>query len=151
MEKRNNGKKEVLCFTCGGINYGVEMQEVAEICTGIKVYPIPRLPDYLCGVFSYKGNILPIVRISPSLDQEDTCEVMIPILLVVHSPLELMGIRLESQPWIGEITEENRTEQFSDGLLAEGWVEQGAYRVGEQLLFLLDIAKSSENLTAFQK
>jgi purine-binding chemotaxis protein CheW len=58
---------EVLSFEVGGETYGVNISEVAEILMPRPVTPLPRTPDFVRGVVSLRGAVLPLLDLSRRL------------------------------------------------------------------------------------
>ncbi|MGA0039948.1 MAG: chemotaxis protein CheW [Pirellulales bacterium] len=52
---------QLLTFTVGGQAYAVESKKVVEVLPLVSTRPIPHLPDYLPGIFTYRGRFVPLV------------------------------------------------------------------------------------------
>lgn len=52
-----------LTFTCDGLNIGVSTNYVIEIITDHTITMVPLVPDYLKGIISIRGQIIPIIDI----------------------------------------------------------------------------------------
>lgn len=52
-----------LTFTCDGLNIGVSTNHVIEIITDHSITMVPLVPDYLKGIISMRGEIIPIIDI----------------------------------------------------------------------------------------
>lgn len=52
---------QLLTFEVAGENYAVESAKVVEVLPLVPTRPIPHMPDYLLGVFTYRGRFLPLV------------------------------------------------------------------------------------------
>lgn len=52
-----------LTFSCDGLNIGVSTNYVTEIITDHSVTMVPLVPDYLKGIISMRGQIIPIIDI----------------------------------------------------------------------------------------
>ncbi len=48
-------------FTIAEEMFGVEIERVVEIIRGQKIFSLPGLPDFLSGVMSVRGGVIPIV------------------------------------------------------------------------------------------
>lgn len=60
-------RQEVLSFQLGTETYGLEIREVAEILLPRPVTPLPRAPDFILGVVSLRGTVLPVMDLSKRL------------------------------------------------------------------------------------
>ena len=54
---------QLLTFTIGGQAYAIESKKVVEVLPLVTTRPIPHLPDYLPGIFTYRGHFVPLVDI----------------------------------------------------------------------------------------
>ena len=52
-----------LTFSCDGLNIGVSTNYVIEIITDHSITMVPLVPDYLKGIISVRGQIIPIIDI----------------------------------------------------------------------------------------
>jgi chemotaxis-related protein WspB len=52
---------QLLTFTVCGQAYAVESRKVVEVLPLVTTRPIPHLPDYLPGIFTYRGRFVPLV------------------------------------------------------------------------------------------
>ena len=52
---------QLLTFTIGGQAYAIESKKVVEVLPLVSTRPIPHLPDYLPGIFTYRGRFVPLV------------------------------------------------------------------------------------------
>jgi len=52
---------QLLTFTIGGQAYAIESKKVVEVLPLVTTRPIPHLPDYLPGIFTYRGHFVPLV------------------------------------------------------------------------------------------
>lgn len=52
---------QLLTFSVAGQDYAVESRRVIEVLPLVPARPIPRTPDYLVGVFNYRGRLVPLV------------------------------------------------------------------------------------------
>ncbi|MGI6068998.1 MAG: chemotaxis protein CheW [Blautia sp.] len=138
---------DVLCLKDGARLFGIALQDVVELCIQPSIYQIPCLPDYFCGAFHYKGEVVPVVCLDPETKEEQE---YLPLLLVVKSSQGLFGIRLKKQPWICTVRPTERVEDFDGKRNLDLWKYQDSYAVEEGILLLLDIEKSAASLTAFK-
>src|SRR5512140_704163 len=60
LENRNDAQKYAV-FEIGEENFGIEINRVVEILSSQKVHSIPDLPDFLSGVITVRGQIIPLL------------------------------------------------------------------------------------------
>jgi len=52
---------QLLTFTVAGHPYAVESRTVIEVLPLVSARPIPLMPDYVRGVFTYRGKFVPLI------------------------------------------------------------------------------------------
>lgn len=57
----------LLTFTAGGQTYAIEATSVVEVLPNVPLRPLPRVPEYVAGVFGYRGRMIPVVDLSRRL------------------------------------------------------------------------------------
>ncbi len=72
LDKQKPQKDEkqirVLCFHLGKEIFALKMSDVQEIIRLYTITPIPRSPDYLLGVITFRGKILPVLDLKRKLN-----------------------------------------------------------------------------------
>lgn len=59
---------QILTFTVAGQPYAIPSRTVLEVLPLVPVRPVPLLPDYVPGVFTYRGNLVPMVDLARRFD-----------------------------------------------------------------------------------
>jgi len=52
---------QLLTFSVAGHDYAIESRRVVEVLPRVEGRPIPHTPDYVLGVFNYRGSLMPLV------------------------------------------------------------------------------------------
>jgi chemotaxis-related protein WspB len=52
---------QLLSFTIGAEDYAIEARRVIEVLPLVAARPIPRMPDFVRGVFTHRGRLVPLV------------------------------------------------------------------------------------------
>jgi chemotaxis-related protein WspB len=52
---------QLLTFGLGGEPYAIESRRVVEVLPLVPARPLPGLPEYLLGLFTYRGDLVPLV------------------------------------------------------------------------------------------
>ncbi len=83
-ERKMRGVEEsqLVTFKLGRESYGVEIHEVEEIIDMPEVTAVPQSPDFIEGVISLRGEIIPLVNLDVRFG-----------LIPTHRPLEKGGLR----------------------------------------------------------
>lgn len=165
--------KELLCIPGKNKSYAIETEYVTELCTQIQLSCIPCLPGHFAGVCSYKGNIIPVVKLygdgqddeepgSGKQDDENPVRerqdgetdggrnVENDLLLVISCGKYQMGILITGEPYIlpagaAEMVE-SPAEMGTPGI----WAEKEICRNEKEILFVIDMEKSVEGLIICQ-
>ncbi|MBT9777832.1 hypothetical protein GPL15_15115 [Clostridium sp. MCC353] len=137
----NETERKLLCFSSDGEIYAVEFSDIAEICTHVRLQAVPRQPDYFCGVFYYKGSIVPVVEIASTgrTGAEENAAV-----LVVNGVPDLYGILLTGSPWMESVSGSNLVEDYSGAVIPGCWASKAVYCKEDKMICLLDIRRSQE-------
>jgi len=54
----------LLLFTCGNERYGIDVRQVIEVAPLVRFKKIPKTPEYIAGVFNYRGSVTPVVDLT---------------------------------------------------------------------------------------
>ena len=71
---------QLLTFTVAGETYAIESRAVVEVLPLVPARPLPLAPDYVRGVFTYRGGLVPLVDLArrmaapPPVDRVPTAE-----------------------------------------------------------------------------
>ena len=58
---------QLLTFSIAGQPYAIESRRVIEVLPLVSARPLPRAPDYLLGIFTYRGRLMPLVDLARRL------------------------------------------------------------------------------------
>lgn len=58
---------QLLTFTVAGQTYAIESRRVIEVLPLVPARPIPHMPDYIRGIFTYRGRLVPLVDLAVRL------------------------------------------------------------------------------------
>jgi chemotaxis-related protein WspB len=115
-------------FRVSGDLYALAAQRVVEVVPRVDLRTIPHAPDYLAGLFSYRGRAVPVVDLgrllgrASCLDRLDTriilarepgasggrllgliAEHVIEVARVADEQVVLPGMSLENAPYLGSV------------------------------------------------
>ncbi|WP_320173821.1 chemotaxis protein CheW [Maridesulfovibrio sp.] len=127
----------VLTFRIGEYVYGLEARSVAEVVPPTVCKELPRSPDYVKGLFNYRGMVTPVVDLSmlamdrPCISRMSTRIVIIDLadldagaergkqylgllaenitetLKIADSDFEDSGLEIPDAPWLGRVARIN--------------------------------------------
>jgi len=58
---------QLLTFSVAGQAYAIESRRVVEVLPLVPARPIPRAPDYVRGIFTYRGRLVPLIDLGRRL------------------------------------------------------------------------------------
>jgi purine-binding chemotaxis protein CheW len=88
--------RTVLACAVGGETYGVDIRELREIIKPRPVTEVPRTPDWLLGVVSVRGVIVPILDLRLRLGLPAHPPTRAARILVVHKGSEPYGLLVDA-------------------------------------------------------
>ncbi len=143
-----NEINEILCFPGIRKNYAVDFSCVVEISYDFKISKIPCMPPDFEGVCSYKGVMIPVIRIEEEQEikeTEDGDQSRVIVVIVKHQKY-LLGIRLSGEPYIISYTAADKITNPLGAAASDRWKEKGLYRYGEKLFSDIDVARTLESM-----
>jgi chemotaxis-related protein WspB len=90
-----------LVFRIGNERYALQAIEVAEVLANLPLKPIPRAPEWVAGVFAYRGAVVPVIDLSaltfgqPAQVRTSTRLVLVHYRPDEATPSRLLGLILE--------------------------------------------------------
>ncbi|MGI9177711.1 MAG: chemotaxis protein CheW [Pirellulales bacterium] len=92
---------QLLTFTVAGQTYAIESRRVVEVLPLIPARPIPHTPDYVRGVFTYRGRLVPLVDLGLRLNAGQLAERLSTRVIVVETTLaggapQMLGLVAEN-------------------------------------------------------
>lgn len=82
---------QLLTFTIGSDLYAIESRRVVEVLPLVPARRIPRSPDYVRGVFTYRGRLVPMVDLSVRFSDVPVRERLGTRVIVVDCPVHAGG------------------------------------------------------------
>ena len=126
-------RDEHLAFISEGLHYAVNAASVLEIITQYAVTRIPKVPDYLPGVFNLRGQIVPIIDLRLRMGRPPADDAETPCVVVLDIGGLPVGLRVEQVSHVVRIRREdiappppNNRQAFISGLVN---VDNTVYRM----------------------
>lgn len=135
----NSLKDQYLTFIIENEEYGIEIAHIKEIISICPITLVPETPDYLEGIISLRGDIIPVIDvrkrflIAPKEYDELTC-----IVVIEYSGYSL-GLIVDSVKEVLYIKEENVLPPPSDKLNYYNQFIKNIGRAGERPKLLLSL------------
>ena len=151
-QKSSGGTQELLTFTLGGEEYGIDILKVQEIRGYDAVTAIANTPDFIKGVINLRGIIVPIVdmRIKFQLGKAEYDEFTVVIILNVAN--RVVGMVGDGVSDVITLTPEQIRPAPEFGSAIDTQYVMGLGTVDERMLILVDIERllSSSDMELFE-
>lgn len=124
-------------FKIGKEDFGIEISRVVEILNTQKVYSLPELPDFLSGVITVRGEVIPLLDLRKRFGilSSDTKE----LIILIRYESEKIGLLVDE---IKEIISLNPEEIIVPPAIFKGLKERylsGLGKKDEGIIILLNI------------
>jgi len=113
---------KVLIFSLNGVKYGIEASKIKEVIKTEKITSIPNTPDFVEGVISFRGKIVPMINLARRLGMTAKCvEGSIPTI-ILKSRQGKVGLIVDEVSEITDFTAEDimpnvEREKFFKGIV----------------------------------
>lgn len=78
---------QLLTFTVAGHDYAIESRQVVEVLPLVPARPVPHMPPYMRGMFTYRGGLVPLLDLGLRLAGRPPAERLSTRVLVVDASL----------------------------------------------------------------
>jgi purine-binding chemotaxis protein CheW len=113
-DEEKSGRKEYLAFMLGEENFGVDIRSVSEILLPRPVTKLPRAPEFILGIVSLRGTILPVADTARRLGLQGQTSADYSRIVVIRDGEEYMGFAVGSVTGVVRFsTEEVKTTQYA--------------------------------------
>jgi purine-binding chemotaxis protein CheW len=137
----NSGGRELLTFTLGREEYGIDILKVQEIRGYEAVTTIANAPEFIKGVINLRGNIVPIVdmRIKFKLGNVTYDETTVVIVLTVAN--RVVGMVVDGVSDVTTLKPEEIKPAPEFGASLDTQYLLGLGTVDERMIILVDIER----------
>ncbi|GAM08190.1 chemotaxis protein CheW [Geobacter sp. OR-1] len=87
--------QEFLCFRVCNEQYAINIMEIKEIIKPREITEVPRVPEFITGVLSLRGIIIPVFNMGKRLHLEPVAPSSKERIIVVSKGEELFGIQVD--------------------------------------------------------
>lgn len=124
-------------FKIGQEDFGIEIDKVVEILNMQKVYSLPELPDFLSGVITVRGEVVPLLDLRRrfGIASAEAKE----LIIIVRCDVEKIGLLVDE---IQEIISLNSNEIMAPPTLFKGLKKNYLSGIGkkdDRIFILLNI------------
>jgi chemotaxis-related protein WspB len=75
-----------LLFEVGGQRYGLDVAQVLKVLPSVRLRPLPRVPDYIAGVFRYRDTMVPVIDLSQLIKGKPVTSLLSTRIILVQHP-----------------------------------------------------------------
>ena len=135
--------RQYLTFHLADEEYGIDILRVQEIRGWEKVRPLPDTPDYILGIMSLRGEVIPVVDLRSrfGLEPQAPSELTVVIIVRLEHQGESRGMGLVvdavSEVYRIEAKQHREPPRFGGAIHAD--LLQGVGMVDDNMIFLLDL------------
>lgn len=132
-------KVELLSFTAGEELYALDVSEVREIIRLQPVTSVPRCPEYILGVISLRGEIVPVIDLRARLSLGPGARETEPMIIVVRWRDEPVGLLVQDINGIVRVAETD--VETTPEVVSPDKAEflKGVVRSGDRLAAILNL------------
>jgi purine-binding chemotaxis protein CheW len=141
-EEENAGEQQLVVFTLGGEEFGVDIKQVREIIRKEDITPIPNAPEFVKGVINLRGKITTIIDLRKKLglpEKEDIDEQQKRVI-VVEMDGNTFGMAVDAVAEVMRLSESNIDDVPS--MIKENIGTKyltGVGKLDDRLLILIDL------------
>ncbi len=139
-----------LTFFLSKEEYGLEILKVREIIGMMNITPVPRTPDFVCGIVNLRGKVIPVVELRLKFSMEKVENTSETCIIVVQTQDMEIGIVVDRVSEVIDIATANIQPPpafGSKGISTEYILGIGKTNERIQLLLNIDKVLSREEMT----
>jgi len=129
----------LLCFNLADKEYALGIESVREVRRLKSVTPIPKALDFIEGVVSLKGRVIPIISLRKKLGLPTSERSKFNRVLIVESNSHVLGVAVDSVVGVARIDESNI--EPPDEILKKCEYLIGVGRIAKRLILIVDMEK----------
>jgi len=129
----------LLCFDLADKEYAVNIDNVREVRRIKHITPIPKALDFIEGVVSLKGRVVPIINLRRKLGLPAAKNTSLNRVLITESNDHVLGIAVDSVLGVTSIDKTNI--EPPDEVLKKCEYLIGLGKIAKRLILIIDIEK----------
>ena len=129
----------LLCFDLADKEYAINIENVREVRRVKQVTPIPKAFDFIEGVISLRGRVVPIISLSKKLGLPSVKSSSFNRVLITESNNHILGIAVDNV--LGVINIDKANIEPPDEVLKRCEYLIGVGKIAKRLILIIDIAK----------
>ena len=148
-----NGRLEIVTFTLGAEEYGIDIQKVQELRGYDAVTRIANAPTFIKGVVNLRGIIVPIIDMRVKLNLGDVTYDQFTVVIVLNIGGRVVGMVVDSVSDVITLSAEQIKPAPEMGSVLDADYLIGLGTLEERMLILVDIDRlmSSDEMGLVEK
>jgi purine-binding chemotaxis protein CheW len=135
----NRAPSELLAFTLGSEEYGIDIQNVQELRGYDAVTRIANAPEFIKGVVNLRGTIVPILDMRIKFSQDSPAYDQTTVVIILNLGGRVMGIVVDSVSDVLTLRSEQIKPVPRVGPAMETKYLTGVAAIDARMLLLIDI------------
>ena len=132
---------QLISFTIGNENYGVDIQTVKEVIRHREITRLPKAPAFVKGVINLRGDVIPIMDLRERFNMEQQEYTSMTRVIVVEVDGRSVGMVVDSVSHVIRIeTGQIEPPPPCVGKVSEEYI-RGVGKVDDKLIVLLHISR----------
>ena len=142
---------KIVVFKIAEKEYGVDIIQIKEVVRMRAITPVPESADFVEGVISLRGRVVPVLSLRKKLDMEQPKFSVTNRIIVTESSSQVVGVIVDSVSDV--ITVEEGSLTPPDDVLKEAKYLLGVIKVEKRLILFADMHKllSVKDKTSIKK
>ena len=142
MAEKKTKEYQLVVFTIGDEEFGVDISQVREIVRLVQITYLPKAPVFIEGVVNLRGQVLAVIDLSKRLGVSSKERGETTRIIVVEVGENTVGMIVDSVSEVLRLSSENVEEVPSlvDTEVPEHYI-RGVGKLKDRLLVLLDLNK----------
>jgi len=133
---------ELLAFKLADEEYAVDVLMIKEIIRSVEVTRVPRRPDYIKGIISLRGKVIPIFDLRVRLGLKESESNRDTRILVIAMEKGMIGVITDGVTEVVKVQSREVEPPPGLGGGSSGGHLKGVTRVNGRLIILLDLEKA---------
>lgn len=130
---------QLLTFSVGGQAYAIASRKVIEVLPLVAARSIPHTPDYVTGVFTYRGQLVPLVDLGRRLGSGPLAERLSTRVIVVEVGAAARRVGLTAENVISICSSEDAEASLPPLDLRDAPFLGQILRIGGRTIQVLDV------------
>jgi purine-binding chemotaxis protein CheW len=140
-ERLKSNELQFVTFTLATETYGIKVEDVQEIIGMTPVRLVPNAPNFMRGVISLRGSVVPVLDMRLVFKMEERLYDAFTVIIIVEAHSRLIGMIVDSVLDVSNIPVSTIQDTPQCTHKIETDFIEGIGRMGESMVILFDVNK----------